>query len=148
MIELRTFTLLPWIRRIEACLDAQFPAGTETKINTDSMLRADTATRYSAYSTALAGGWMTVDEIRALEDRPPLPEQVSTDPADAMPPPPPPPAPTPPPVVPAEQLPEGAGERHATFSTADVPPPRVAPPTEPDYAHLMRQRPGTGSVNL
>jgi HK97 family phage portal protein len=97
MIELRTFTLLPWIRRIEACLDAQFPAGTEVKINTDSMLRADTATRYSAYTAALAGGWMTVDEIRALEDRPPLPEQVSTDPVDVM------------PAIPTEQLPTAEG---------------------------------------
>jgi HK97 family phage portal protein len=84
MIELRTFTLLPWIRRIESCLDSQFAAGTELKIITDSMLRADTATRFAAYKTALDGGWLTVGEIRALEDRPPL-EQVSTAPEDTMP---------------------------------------------------------------
>lgn len=88
MTELRTFTLLPWIRRIESALDAEFPAGTEVKIATEGTLRADTSTRYEAYSTALASGWLTVDEVRALEDRPPLPEQVSTDPADDMPPPP------------------------------------------------------------
>lgn len=82
MTELQTFTLLPWIRRIEAALDAQFPAGVEVKINTAGTLRADTSTRYAAYSTALAAGWLTVDEVRALEDRPPLPEQVSTDPVN------------------------------------------------------------------
>lgn len=86
MTELRTFTLLPWIRRIEAALDAQFPAGTEAKIITDGTLRADTSTRYAAYESALRAGWLTVDEVRALEDRPPLPDQVSTDVADEMPP--------------------------------------------------------------
>jgi HK97 family phage portal protein len=85
MTELRTFTLLPWIRRIEASLDAQFPLGTEVKIITDGTLRADTSTRYAAYESALRAGWMTPDEVRALEDRPPLPEQVSTDPDEALP---------------------------------------------------------------
>ena len=72
MIELRTFTLLPWQRRIESVLDAQFPRGTELKIRSDGLLRADTSTRYSAYKTALDAGFLTVDEVRQLEDRPPL----------------------------------------------------------------------------
>lgn len=81
MIELRTFTLLPWIRRIESTLDAQMARGTSLKIATDATLRADTLTRYQAYSVGLTGGWLTVDEIRAMENRPPLPEQVTTNPA-------------------------------------------------------------------
>jgi len=85
MTELRTFTLLPWIRRIEASLDALFPAGTELKIITDGTLRADSSTRFAAYESALRAGWLTVDEVRALEDRPPLPEQVSTAPEDTLP---------------------------------------------------------------
>lgn len=76
MIELRTFTLLPWSRRIESTLDAQLPRGTSLKIRSDGLLRADTATRYAAYQAALGanGGvaWLTVDEVRALEDRPPM----------------------------------------------------------------------------
>lgn len=86
MTELRTFTLLPWIRRLESALDAQFAAGTEVKIVTDGTLRADTSTRYAAYESALRAEWLTVDEVRALEDRPPLPTQVSTAPEDDMPP--------------------------------------------------------------
>lgn len=86
MTELRTFTLLPWIRRIEAAFDALFPAGTELKIITDGTLRADTTTRYAAYESALRSGWLTKDEVRAMEDRPPLPEQVSTAPEDTLPP--------------------------------------------------------------
>lgn len=72
MIELRTFTLLPWERRIESKLDAEFPRGTSLKIRSDGLLRADTATRYKSYRDALDAGWLTIDEVRSLEDRPPL----------------------------------------------------------------------------
>lgn len=72
MIELRTFSLLPWQRRVESTLDAQVPRGTGVKIRSDALLRADTATRYGAYKVALESGWITVDEVRRLEDLPPL----------------------------------------------------------------------------
>ncbi|HSS09731.1 MAG TPA: phage portal protein [Acidimicrobiales bacterium] len=71
-IELRTFTELPWTRRVESTLDAQFPRGTEIKVNLDALMRADTKSRYDAYKIALDTGILTVDEVRALEDRPPL----------------------------------------------------------------------------
>jgi len=73
LIELRTWGLLPWARRIESLLDSEFPRGTSVKINLDALVRADTATRYSAYETAIRSGWLTIDEVRELEDRPPLP---------------------------------------------------------------------------
>jgi HK97 family phage portal protein len=72
LIELRTFSLLPWIRRIESVLDSEFPRGTSLKIKSDALLRADTASRYAAYESGLRAGWLTVDEVRELEDRPPL----------------------------------------------------------------------------
>jgi len=77
MIELRTFTLLPWERRIESTLDAQLPRGTGLRIRSDGLLRADTATRYSAYKNAIDAGFMTVDEVRALEDLPPLESEAT-----------------------------------------------------------------------
>lgn len=72
MIELRTFSLLPWQRRIESCLNAEFPRGTGLKIASDGLLRADTRSRYESYKIALETGFMTVDEVRALEDRQPF----------------------------------------------------------------------------
>jgi len=72
MIELRQFTLLPWVKRVESTLDAQFARGTELHINTDSLLRADTASRYAAHKIAIDSGIMTRDEVRALENLPPL----------------------------------------------------------------------------
>jgi HK97 family phage portal protein len=41
------------------------------KFNLDGLLRADIQSRFSAYSTALQGGFMTINEARALEDLPP-----------------------------------------------------------------------------
>lgn len=73
MIEFAEFTLLGWARRTEATFDAELARGTEMKINLDSLRRADTKTRYEAHKIALDAGFLTVDEVRELEDRPPLP---------------------------------------------------------------------------
>jgi HK97 family phage portal protein len=83
MIELRTFTLLPWMRRIESTLDAQFPRGTELKIVSGGMERADTKTRYEAYKTAIDSGVLTRDDVRALENLPPLGAQADPSIPDA-----------------------------------------------------------------
>lgn len=74
MQEFYSLTLLPWIRRMEATLDAQFPRGTSVKVSMDSILRADTLTRYQAHTIGLAQGFLTVDEVRQSEDRPPMGE--------------------------------------------------------------------------
>jgi HK97 family phage portal protein len=72
MIELRQFTLLQWVRRAESTLDAQFPLGTSLKIKTAGLERADTKSRYESYKIGVDGGWLTVNDIRALEDMPPI----------------------------------------------------------------------------
>jgi phage portal protein BeeE len=76
MIEFAEFTLLPWAKRLEATFSAELPRGTGMKVNMDGLRRADTKTRYEAHKIALDGGFLTVDEVREIEDRPPLtPEQ-------------------------------------------------------------------------
>lgn len=84
MIELRQFGLLPWARRIESTVDAEFPRGTTMKIKTAGLERADTKSRYEAYTLGINGGWLTVEEVRALEDlalRPPALSQHEQQPA-------------------------------------------------------------------
>ena len=71
-MDLYTFTYIQWTKRIEAVLSAQLPAGTELKVDLRGLLQADTATRYQTYATALDKGILTVDEVRELEDLPPL----------------------------------------------------------------------------
>lgn len=39
-----------------------------------AIVRADLSTRYAAYNTALQGGWLSRDEIRAMENLSPLPD--------------------------------------------------------------------------
>jgi len=63
-----SWTLRPWLTRIEQSLSTLLPRGQEAKFNLDALLRADTLARYSAHSAGLAGGWLSVAEIRALED--------------------------------------------------------------------------------
>lgn len=72
LVEVVEFGLLPYARRIESSLDAEFPRGTNMRINLDALRRADTTTRYQAYASALQAGWMTVDEVRAAENMPPM----------------------------------------------------------------------------
>lgn len=76
MIELSEFTLLPWARRAEATFDAELPRGTDMKINLDGLRRADTKTRYEAHKIALDAGFLLVDEVREIEDRPPVPAEA------------------------------------------------------------------------
>jgi HK97 family phage portal protein len=59
-------------RRIESAVDAALPSGSVLKIDFNQLLRADTTARYQAYATGIAAGFLTVDEVRALEDLPPL----------------------------------------------------------------------------
>ena len=75
------FTLTPWIARVEEALSALLPTGQGVRFRTGGLLRADIASRFSVYESAarigrMTGGRMplTVDEMRALEDLPPLPE--------------------------------------------------------------------------
>ncbi|MET0767372.1 MAG: phage portal protein [Aeromicrobium sp.] len=72
MVELVRFTLMPWIRRLEAELESQLARGTTVVVDTNGLLRADTAQRFAAYKSALDSGWLTADEVRALEGLAPM----------------------------------------------------------------------------
>lgn len=78
-------TIEPWLVSIEQEINRKLFTEDEqgryyVKFNTDSRLRSDTKTRYEAYNIAKAGGWLTLDEIRELEDRPPLPPKAEPEP--------------------------------------------------------------------
>lgn len=73
-----TYTLSPWINKIEEALSALLPNGTVVRMRTGGLLRADIRTRYEVYKmaadiqSATGSPVLTVDEMRALEDLPPL----------------------------------------------------------------------------
>lgn len=62
------FSLMSYLVEIEDAFSAILPRGTEARFNVEALLRTDTTTRYSAHKLALDGGWMTIDEIRAIEN--------------------------------------------------------------------------------
>jgi HK97 family phage portal protein len=77
-IALVRFTLMKYLSEIEDALTECVPRGQKVKFNIDALLRTDTKTRYEAHQMGLAGGWLTVPEIRAMEGLPPLSQTPST----------------------------------------------------------------------
>lgn len=71
-LNLIKFSLAGHLARFEQALSLAFPFGTWVKANLDSLLRSDTLSRYQAHQIALTSGFMTVDEVRELEDLGPI----------------------------------------------------------------------------
>jgi HK97 family phage portal protein len=70
-----THSLRPWLTRIEKALSADpdlCPGGTYAEFELSGLLRGDDRTRAEVYEKALASGWLTLAEVRELENRPPL----------------------------------------------------------------------------
>ncbi|WP_114856465.1 phage portal protein [Brachybacterium sp. YJGR34] len=66
------FGLMAYLRKIEDALTALTPRGQRVRFNLDALLRSDTTTRYRAHESALRAGWLTPDEVRGIENMPPL----------------------------------------------------------------------------
>lgn len=65
--------LRPLLVLLESAFSSILPRYEQVKLNADATARADLKTRYEAYEIAKRIGLLTDDEIRALEDLPPLP---------------------------------------------------------------------------
>lgn len=75
-----TSTLSGYMKPIEEALSTLLPRGQVVRFRTETLLRADTKERYDAYSAGIAGGFLTVNEVRAKEGLAPLatPAQTTT----------------------------------------------------------------------
>jgi HK97 family phage portal protein len=67
-----TSSLRPWVVRLERAFSRLVPDGQFIRFNTDALIRADVNARHRAHMLALQGGWLSVNEVRAIEDRPPI----------------------------------------------------------------------------
>jgi HK97 family phage portal protein len=72
-----THTLRPIVQKLESAftpLMANEPGGSTAfiKFTLDGLLRGDANSRFSAYSTGLQAGYLTINDIRRLEDLPPV----------------------------------------------------------------------------
>jgi HK97 family phage portal protein len=73
-IEWLRLGLGPIIANLEASFQRIVPGSQQTflKFTLDGLLRATTQERYNSYSTALTNGFLSLNEVRALEDRSPI----------------------------------------------------------------------------
>jgi len=67
-----TFTLMPWIIRLESMLTEMLPRGQFAKFNVASLLRGRLLDRYDAYLKGRTGGWLSINDILRLEDMAPI----------------------------------------------------------------------------
>ena len=73
------FSLRRRLKRIELALEKQLLTraerqnGVSIEFNLEGLLRGDTQSRASFYESGLRNGWRTINEVRALENLPPVP---------------------------------------------------------------------------
>lgn len=77
-----THGLRPLVTKIEGAMTpllSRSPGGDKARLrfNLDGLLRADITSRTSAYSQMITMGAMTINDVRRLEDLPPMPEDVA-----------------------------------------------------------------------
>ena len=77
MIGFLTFTLAPWLRRVEQAISKDLLSPGERtryypKFAVEGLLRADSAGRAAFYAVMVNNGILTRDEVRELEDREPM----------------------------------------------------------------------------
>jgi HK97 family phage portal protein len=72
------YSLNPWLIRLENAISSLLPGGAYVKFTTAALLKTTTKERYEAYRLGLDGGFLTIPEVRELEDKLPLaPAQLS-----------------------------------------------------------------------
>jgi HK97 family phage portal protein len=71
--------LQPYLTKLEGPFSSLLPRPQYVRFNLDSLLRADTKTRYETHAIALDKKFKTVDEVRKLEDMPPLTDEQKAE---------------------------------------------------------------------
>ncbi|MFN0088667.1 MAG: phage portal protein [Acidimicrobiales bacterium] len=74
------FSVDDWAVQIEDLLTELIPPAQYVRLNPGALLRTTTKSRYEAHKLGLDAGWLLPDEVRALEDRDPLPGGVGQQP--------------------------------------------------------------------
>lgn len=68
-----TYTLLPWMKRIEEAVSSRLlNQDRYFRFELSGLLRGSTKERYEAYRMGREGGWLSINDIRRLEDMEPV----------------------------------------------------------------------------
>ncbi len=79
-IDFAVHTIRPWLIRIEQAMNRALFTDSEkgkfyTRFNLDGLMRGDYKSRMEGYAIARQNGWMSANDIRALENQNPIPEE-------------------------------------------------------------------------
>ena len=75
--------IVPWCRRIESSFSRGLLDGLDGysfQLDTRGMLRGDSASRSAYYQSGLTNGWLTINEVRRLEDMSPIDNPAADEP--------------------------------------------------------------------
>ena len=77
-IDFVVHTIVPWVKRWEQAMDAKLLTPEEQvrfffRFKVEGLLRGDIKTRFDAYAIGRMWGWLSANDVRALEDQNPLP---------------------------------------------------------------------------
>jgi len=78
LIQFVVFALLPWAKRHEQSMMRDFLLPGDRKnyfieFNLSGLLRGDQKSRYDAYAIGRQWGWLSINDVRRLENMPPIP---------------------------------------------------------------------------
>lgn len=71
-LDLLVFDVQPWLVRFEAWLSRMLPRGQFVKFNANALVRTTLKERYEAHKIGIDAGFLLEDEVRDIEDLPPL----------------------------------------------------------------------------
>jgi HK97 family phage portal protein len=69
-----TYSVRPWLSRVERAVSRLLPRTQQARFNAGGFVRVALKDRYDAHRIGIEAGFLTRNEARELEDRPPLPE--------------------------------------------------------------------------
>ena len=61
-------TLRPYVYKLEQAFTRLLPQGVFVKYNVDGLMRGDSAARSAFYASAIQNGYMSINDVRTLED--------------------------------------------------------------------------------
>lgn len=71
-IQFAQYTLRPYLSKLETAYSTLIPSEGFLRFNLDAILRGDLQTRFSAYSTGMQSGFLSINDIHRLEDMRPV----------------------------------------------------------------------------
>jgi HK97 family phage portal protein len=83
-IEFVQHTINPWVTRLEQAMNMALLSPAERKklvikFNLDGLLRGDYTARMNGYAVGRQNGWLSINDIRRLEDMNPIPAEEGGD---------------------------------------------------------------------